>query len=209
MTRDNLAIDENPVNVADPRFDSNPGEVSWRDVLAQRSIDVAQSETWVPMIPRGAAKAGRPADIPYDALPASLGPTLQELKGDTPKLRDLYYQAIGGKRSVISTPDNDSIIVSGYLFDHLPLDGREAYFPLIRPVLEDPFEIWLMPVKGDKTGRIMMRKRFIRFFEDEKRRHLMLVGEYQQGSFVGYTFFRGERPDYFNRQRKGWLLYGR
>ena len=71
------------------------------------------------------------------------------------------------------------------------------------------YEIWLSPEKGEVTGRIVMRKRFIRFFEDEKKRHVMLVAEYQQGSFVGYTFFRGDKVKYFADQRKGWLLYGR
>jgi len=37
----------------------------------------------------------------------------------------------------------------------------------------------------------------------------MLVGEHQDGCLVGYTFFRGEKPGYFGRQREGWLLYGK
>ncbi|MDX9746361.1 MAG: PBECR2 nuclease fold domain-containing protein [Syntrophales bacterium] len=110
----------------------------------------------------------------------------------------------------LATPDGGRIVLSGYLFDHIRLDGREAYFPLIRPVLEAPFKIWLMPMKGDKTGRIVMRKRFIRFFQDEKKRHVMLAGEYQGGTFVwGYTFFRGDKEGYFISQRAGLLLYGR
>jgi len=52
----------------------------------------------------------------------------------------------------------------------------------------------------------VMRKRFVRFFEDEKKRHV-LVGEYQGGTFVGYTFFRGDYEKYL--ERKGFLLYGR
>ncbi|GEM_PF-4836972 len=54
-----------------------------------------------------------------------------------------------------------------------------------------------------------MRKRFIRFFDDERKRHVMLVAEYQQGSFVGYTFFRGNKVKYFADQRKVFQLYGR
>jgi len=73
----------------------------------------------------------------------------------------------------------------------------------------NPYEIWLMPMKGERTGRIVMRKRFIRYFQDEKERHVMLVGEYQGGTFVGYTFFRGEKVGYYLNQRKGFLLYGR
>jgi hypothetical protein len=117
-------------------------------------------------------------------MPARLGPTLKDLGGDGVKLRTLFHEAIGGESVVVSTPDKDSIILSDYLFDHLSLDGREAYFPLIRHVLEDPFEIWLTPMKGEQTGRVVMRKRFIRFFQDKKR-PMYAVGEYQGGTCVG------------------------
>jgi SPP1 gp7 family putative phage head morphogenesis protein len=209
VSREKLSIEEDAPGIADPGFGTNPGEVNYRDVLAAKNIDLSSREKWVPLIDRSIAETGRPSAIPYDPMPARLGPTLKDLGGDGVKLRTLFHEAIGGESVVVSTPDKDSIILSDYLFDHLSLDGREAYFPLIRHVLEDPFEIWLMPMKGEKTGRIVMRKRFIRFFEDEKRRHVMLVGEYQGGTCVGYTFFRGERPDYYDRRRNGWLLYGR
>jgi SPP1 gp7 family putative phage head morphogenesis protein len=209
LSRESLDVETDVTGIADPGFDNNPGEVSYRDTLAARSINLASREKWLPLIDQGTAEAGRPSTVPYDPMPARLGPTLKDLGGDMVKLRSLFHKAIGGKSVLINTPDKDSIILSDYLFDHLSMDGREAYFPLIRPVLEDSFEIWLMPMKGEKTGRIVMRKRFIRFFEDKKKHHVMLSAEYQQGTFVGYTFFRGEKAKYFANQRMGWLLYGR
>ena len=209
ISREKLSVEEDAPGIAEPGFDNNPGEVSYRDVLAAKSINLATREKWLPLTDRGIAEAGRPSTVPYDPMPARLGPTLKDLGGDKIKLRSLFHKAIGGESVVINTPDKDSIILSDYLFDHLSMDGREAYFPLIRPVLEDPFEIWLMPMKGEKTGRIVMRKRFIRFFQDDKRRHVMLTGEYQGGTCVGYTFFRGDIEGYYQKQRQGWLLYGR
>jgi len=209
ITREKLPVEKDAPGIADPGFDNNPGEVSYRDVLAAKSVNLATREKWLPLIDRGITEAGRPSTVPYDPMPAKLGPTLEELGDDRVKLGTLYHKAIGGKSTVITTPDKDSIILSDYLFKHLSLDGREAYFPLIRPVLEDRFEIWLMPMKGEKTGRIVMRKRFIRFFEDEKKHRLMLVGEYQGGTCTAFTFFRGDKEGYFLNQRKGWLLYGR
>lgn len=207
--REGGEVTKNPGNIADPGFDSNPGEVAWRDQVAKRSIDAAAKETWRPLIATGYKEAGRPEKVPYDPLPALLGPTLEELGGNKTGLKTLYEEAIEGKSIFVATPDNDSIILSGYLFDHLTFDGREAYFPLIRPLLENPYEIWLMPSKGETTGRIAMRKRFVRFFQDADKHRLMLVGEYQQGSFVGYTFFRGDKEGYFMNQRKGLLVYGK
>jgi SPP1 gp7 family putative phage head morphogenesis protein len=209
ISRERLPIEEDAPGIADPGFGTNPGEVSYRDVLATKSIDLSSREKWVPLIDRGIAEAGRPSAIPYDPMPARLGPTLKELDNDRVRLRSLFHKAIGGKSVVINTPDRDSIILSGYLFDHLSLDGREAYFPLIRHVLEDPFEIWLTPMKGEQTGRVVMLKRFIRFFQDKRKHRLMLVGEYQGGTCVGFTFFRGDKEGYFLNQRMGWLLYER
>ena len=209
IERDGLTPEKHMPDIADTGFRNNPGEVSYRDILAERAIDGAKKERYQSLIEKGAKEAGRPDKVPYDPMPAKLGPVLKELGGDMGKAEILFQKAIGGKSVAINTPDGDSIIMSDYLLKHLTMDGREAYFPLIRPTLENPYEIWLSPEKGETTGRIVMRKRFIRFFEDEKKRHVMLVAEYQQGSFVGYTFFRGDKVKYFADQRRGWLLYGR
>lgn len=209
LDREGLSVERNPGGIADPGFDHVPGELAWRESLAKRGIDNAERETWRPLVIAGAREAGRSEKIPYDPLPEALGPTLKELGGDKEKLRSLYREAIGGENVTIETPDKDSLVLSGYLFDHMTFDGREAYFPLIGHVLREPYEIWLMPMKGETSGRIVMRKRFIRFFEDEEKHRVMLTAEYQQGAFVGYTFFRGDKEGYFLNQRKGLFLYGR
>ncbi len=209
LAEEKSPVSKDPPGIADPGFDHNPGSVAYRDVLAAKNIDQAGRESWTPLLDRGITEARRPVRVPYDPLPARLGPTLKDLGGDKNKLRSLFDQAMGGQSVMVRTPDNDSLQLSGYLFDHLTFDGREAFFPLIRPTAENPFEIWLMPMRGKETGRIVMRKRFIRFFEDEKQRHVMLSAECQQGTFVGYTFFRGDKEGYFMKQRSGWLLYGR
>ena len=36
----------------------------------------------------------------------------------------------------------------------------------------------------------------------------MLVAESNRGTFTGYTFFRGEKPGYFQQWRNGEMLYG-
>jgi len=209
IERDNLTIEKELPDMADQGFLNNPGEVDYKDVLASIAFKAFDREKWTPLVERGYQEEGRPALVPYAPLPAKLGPTLKELNGDEEKLRKLYYDAIGGRAVSIVTPDGGSMIFSDYLFDHLTFDGREAFFPLLREIAERPYEIWLMPMKGEKTGRIVMRKRFIKFFEDEKKRHVMLVGEYQGGACVGYTFIRGDKVQYFADQRRGWLLYGR
>jgi SPP1 gp7 family putative phage head morphogenesis protein len=208
LQRDGLIVAKNPLPVADDeRWAVNAGDVAWRDTAAARAVAAAVKEDWLPLISAGRAAAARPAEVPYGHMPP-LTATLKELRGDEEALRGIYRAEIGGRSSWVETPDGDGIVLSDYLFDHLSLDGREAYFPLLRPTLEDPYEIWLMPQKGERSGRIVFRKRFVKFFQDAQKRHVMLVGEYQDGCFVGYTFFRGSNPAYFDKFRAGWLVYG-
>ncbi|GAB4390820.1 MAG: hypothetical protein Kow0025_25440 [Thermodesulfovibrionales bacterium] len=195
--------------VADGGFRYNPGAVNWRDAFADRAFRKAMGkEVWTPLVRTGPADYGRPAKVPYEKMPSRTGPTIEELGGDRERLRALYHDAIGGKSAFVETPDGDGIILSDKLFDHIAFDGREKYLSLLRDVAENPYEIWLAPLKGEQTGDIVFRKRFVKFYEEGKGR-VMLVGEYQDGCLVGYTFFRGRSASYFENLRRGWLIYGK
>jgi hypothetical protein len=47
VLREKLSIEEDAPGIADPGFSTNPGEVSYRDVLAAKNIDLSSREKWV------------------------------------------------------------------------------------------------------------------------------------------------------------------
>jgi len=127
----------------------------------------------------------------------------------TRETKNAFRAAIGGETVQMVDAAGEPVILDDYLFDHLDLDGRERFFPLIPDLLKDPYEIWQSFEKALQTGKVRMRQRYIKFYRDEKKRHLMLVAECQRGSLVGYTFLRGDNPEYFNKQRIGRMVYGK
>lgn len=202
----------------DEGFNYNPGKAFWGEGIAKSAIDQAAAAAglkWESLSKKNPADFGRPEKIPYAEMPESLDKRYSDYlraglseKEAREAVLGNFRKAIGGEAARLTDAAGDPLILSDYLFKHLNMDGREAYFPLLRPVAEKPFEIWLTPEIALQTGRLRMMKRYIRFYEDAKKRHVMLVADSQKGILTGYTFLRGDNPEYFGRYRKGELLYG-
>lgn len=193
----------------------NPGKAAWGSDIAKAEIDRAVKNTWIPLDEKGPGDFGRSALVPYVPMPAKIGKTIVDYErsglnaSDTKQaaLSD-FRKAIGGSFAQITDAAGEPVMLDDYLFNHLRLDGREAYFPLMKDVLQKPYEIWLSFEESKQTGKVVMRRRYVKFYQDDKKRHVMMVAESQRGSMVGYTFLRGDNPKYFNDFRKGYLLYG-
>mgnify|MGYP005833659463 CR=1 FL=1 len=201
----------------DPGWDFNPAKAAWGDRVAAARLGGFEKEVWRPLIAKTWKDfKGRPEKVPYEKMPAPLGETLEDYKragmseaAARQRVREDFQKAIGGEARTFMDAAGEPLEVGRYLFDHLTLDGREAYLPLLPDVAKEPFEIWLSPEIGEKSGRVVFRKRYVKFYEDEKRRHVLLVGESCGTTCTGYTFLRGDTATYFEKQRRGWLLYGR
>jgi hypothetical protein len=82
-------------------------------------------------------------------------------------------------------------------------DGREAFLPLARATVEDPYEIWLVPFRK-ADGRVVVRKRYIGLFEGD-RDMLAVVERHQEG----WGIWTAHPRDAIDTQRRGYLLFGK
>ncbi len=95
-------------------------------------------------------------------------------------------------------------------------DGHGEIIPMIREMVENPYEIWLTPQKNSK-GKIRLSKRYIALWKtaDKKRIGGLLAFEVVNGVFQGVTAFIPRKKsgtfnvDYMERMREGLLLYKR
>ncbi len=94
-------------------------------------------------------------------------------------------------------------MVSGQRFDK-----REEFFPLIPELISDPAEIWINFARSDVSGRVALRRRYVKMVQVDKTRSIGLVADTQGGLWTGLTFFRGSKTALKNL-RKGRLVFGR
>lgn len=87
-------------------------------------------------------------------------------------------------------------------------DGSERFIPLIREVVENPFEIWLQELKNNVTGQVKLVQIYIGFYKCENIEKLVLVlkCDTMEGNWVASDLFEvtTEQADLF---RAGILRY--
>ena len=100
---------------------------------------------------------------------------------------DAFKKAIGGGEALISDPTKNTVALSEYIFNHLKMnDGRMRYIHLIKEIIEDPYEIWLVPMRNKETGAVKIRKRYLKLVRDNKNRYLLLVAESKGAAWEGF-----------------------
>jgi len=175
----------------DTGFGYNAGEAAFG-----RGADLIAMERHGPWEALSVPGGNRP-DAPglLDAVKpkASLGARAQGEEGLRKALRD----AIGGDEHIFTDPLGGRVSVGHALVDHMladakRLDGREAYFPLIPELIETPAEIWAGFAKSTVSGRVSLRRRYVRLFDTGKDHVTGLVADLDGGYWSGMTFFRGD-----------------
>ena len=82
--------------------------------------------------------------------------------------------------------------------------------PFIPEVLADPFEVWMDFEEHEVTGRVELKKRYIKYIESElKGRGLYMVVQVVKGQLAGWTFVPASSANVLNRQRRGRLIWAR
>ena len=196
-----------PVGI-DPGWDYNPGEAAWGRTQALRLAE--DQGPWEDFEPRRPQYYGRPKKIPIDAAKAR--PWWPPDKSEK-SLREALRRAIGGDEVLFNDPAGGVVMVTQAIVDHMlekpsRIDGREVYFPFIPELIEDPYEIWIGFAKSKVSGRVAIRKRYVKAVRIDKNRVLGLWAEIMQGQWVSKDFFRGGMTG-ANNMRKGRLVYGR
>ena len=92
--------------------------------------------------------------------------------------------------------------------------GHGESIPLLKDMIEHPFEIWLTPQRNE-AGRMRLAKRFISLWKgSDGRVGGLAMFEIADGQFHGVTSFLpkthgGADLEYLDKQRRGLLLYKR
>lgn len=207
----------------DPGFAHNPGEVVYGDMAQGKEGGLFAELSSL----RGPADYRRPklanvraADIPdldeSMLLPAGLGNAAYKEA----------FLARYGEEMVVTDAIDEPVILSlrsyqvykepgqpeAWKFDK---PGHGELIPLLREVIERPFEIWLTPQKNAE-GKVRLAKRYIGLWktEDKERIGGLLIFEVVDSAFKGVTAFAPKKRggfdlNYLEKQRQGLLLYGR
>ncbi len=198
-------------NGIDPGFDYNVGEAAWGRDQAKRLAE--DKGPWIDMNPKHPENYGRaPIGESVDVAKASLGKPVK--KGNEEGLRSALRKAIGGDEVMMTDPAGGNVMVTQAIVDHIVekpdtrWDGRDAYFPLIRELIEEPYEIWVSFAKSAVSGRVGIRRKYVKAVRIGKNKVLGLWAETMNGQLVSKDFFRGSLTGAANL-RKGHLIYGR
>jgi hypothetical protein len=185
----------------------NVGEAAWG--RSQQLQLMEDAGPWTDLLPMGPKDYGR-GEIPIDtprANPAS------RIRGDSDALRQALRDAVGGDAVTLTDPTGAPVRITQGLVDHMLAnpkrwDGREAYFPLIPELVQDPAEIWINFTRSETSGRVALRRRYVKLVQIDKTRAIGLVADAEGGHWVGLTFFRGNQRALKNL-RSGRLVFGR
>jgi hypothetical protein len=196
-----------PVGI-DKGWDYNVGKAAFGQSIQKKLME--DQGPWKDLYPAGPEEYRRPAKMPVDAPKAERG-TLEHTETG---LREALRRAVGGDSVSIADPTGERTLITQGIVDHVLAkadkrwDGREEYFPFIRELLEEPYEIWVNFAISEVSGRVGLRKKYVKVIRLGKNRLLGLYAEIQDGVWVSGDFFRGGMTA-ANNLRKGKLLYGR
>ncbi len=188
----------------------NVGKAAWGRNEALRLME--DQGPWKDLYPWGPEMYHRPATLTVEQATAALGNPVR--KGDEDSLRKALAAAIGGDAANITDPTGTQIRVTQAIADHIlekpdsRWDGREAYFPFIRELIEAPSEIWVNFAKSETSGRVALRRKYVKAVRLSRGKVLGLYAEMEDGYWVSGDLFRGGLTGAGNL-RKGRMIYGR
>ena len=188
----------------DPGWSYNVGKAGagiGADLLAQE-----RHGPWQPLTAPGGSVPKKPGRIkPVGA--AALGP---EVEGEA-ALRKALRDAIGGDKAVFADPLDSRVEANQSLVDHMLAStgrqrGREAYWPLIPSLIEDPTEIWA-GFETNPNGRVRLRRRYVKRFAGGAAGDVGLIVDVDGGRWSGLTVARGRKAAGMAGMRSGVRLY--
>lgn len=206
-TPDGAATLRVPVGV-DTGFGYNVGQAGYGRGAENAALEAHGG--WEPLLAPGAPALDL-APLQAVAPRARLGP--RAAQRDEAALRQALRDAIGGDEAVLTDPTGARVTVGQAVVDHMLAaparqDGREAFFPLIPELVEDPQEIWIGFAVNAATGRVALRRRYVKLVRAGRDRTIGLVADAEDGMWSGLTFFRGD-PRGAARLRTGLRIHGK
>lgn len=151
---------------------------------------------------------GRPKTIPVDTPKASLGEAATTVDEAVAAAREMLG---GNNYGTFDGPDGITVsVIAENLGKHFRNDlERTAYIPFIPEVLENPYEIWLVPCEEEKTGRVELRRVYIKGLAMDKNHYGWMVTEFRKGELWNVTYVVSSQETKQRKNRKGVLVWAR
>lgn len=235
MQRRTLNTPNGPVSIDVPEgidagFGYNVGESAWG--RGEQAVLLDKHGTMAPLEAPG-APIYQLDDLPAETPRAELGP--RAIPGDEAALRHALASAIGpgaplggaptlrdaqeggpdwaATGRIFTDPLGGRVNVTQALVDHMledaaRQDGREAFFPFIPELIEDPAEIWAGFAIDTETRQVFLRSRYVKLLDLGRERTVALVADADRGAWSAFTVFRGDRR-YLATLRSGLRVYER
>jgi len=186
-----------PVGI-DKGFDYNVGTAAFGRSWVRETGDMKELGPWrkehYPFLPK---------KLSGEKPPVALDP--RTVIGDTEALRaavpEGIYQDNMGCRVSVTQAVADHIIE-----DRKRWDGREQYLPLIPDILENPQEIWVGFMQFTDSGRIYLRRRYVKAYEVEGGRVVGVLADTVNEQLIAFDIIRSHDPT-GGRLRSGRLIY--
>ena len=191
----------------DPGWAYNVGKAAWGYQEAKRVMEDAGP--WEDVDPWGPGAYRLPEKLVPVEAEAKMGTRTHGEKA----LRQALKDAIGGDEAAFMDPTGEQVLVNQALTDHMiedpkRYDGREAYFPFMKQLVEHPSELWISFARSELTGKVAIRKKFVTAIKLDKDKAIGMVAESRNGVWTGLTFYPGNLKG-LNSMRMGRLLWKR
>lgn len=199
-----------PVGI-DPGFAYNPGLAA--SGRGPQSLAIERHGPFLPLIAPGApAPRGLPP-LPVDR--ATRRPLDPDRDMTEDKLRAILREALDGRdEAILEDPAGGHVLLGQAIVDHFMedaarRDGRERYLPLLPELVTNPAEIWIGFAQSEASGRVALRRRYVKLVDIGGGRTLGLVADADGRVWSGYTFFISRDRRGSKNLRSGALLWRR
>lgn len=186
-----------PVGI-DKGFGYNVGEAAFGKSWVQESGAFEELGSW-----RKEQYPFLPDKLSGETPPVALG---NKIYSDVPALRAAVPEGV--YQDKLGDYTNVTQIIADHVLEkpETRWDGRERYWPLIPDIIENPQEIWVGFIKYVDSGRVALRKRYVKAYEIERGRLVGVLADTVKGQMTAFDTYHSKDMT-GGRLRSGRLVY--
>lgn len=190
----------------DPGFDYSVGLNHYGQQLSDKAMAqwrAIKNDAWEQLTPGTWQTAKLAERLPVMPAPAALAPHVENMA----QLTDNITKIIGASEVVWQQGPLPVYVNAATLAKHIIDDkGRAPYVAWLPDLLTRPSEVWASFERHKGTGKVALRIRMLKVYQDKKGRALLLVTQVNKGLIEAWTLIPISGMGYVNNQRRGMLI---
>lgn len=144
-----------------------------------------------------------PAKLIGEKPPVQLNARIR--KGDSNALRSTVPEGV--YRDKLGDYTNVTQGIADHIIENPKRwDGREQYMPLIPDTIETAQEVWVGFIRFEDSGRVFLRRRYVKAYEIEKGRVVGVMADTVKGQLMAFDVINSSNMK-GGRLRSGRLIY--